>query len=143
MKTRTIVYWATTGLVGLAFAAGGAFDAMNGPDVQAILGHLGYPVYFAVVIGVWKMLGAVTVLVPRFPRLKEWAYAGMFFDLTGAAISHASVGDAASKVITPLVLLVLAVVSWRLRPPSRALDPEKMVTFARGTRGIGNPKLAT
>lgn len=123
MKIRNIGYWAATGLVGLAFAAGGAADLARGPDMVAGMAHLGYPAYFLTILGIWKVLGAAAVLVPRFPRLKEWAYAGMVFDLTGAAASHAAVGDSAGKVLTPLLLLALVAASWALRPASRALQP--------------------
>ena len=83
--------------------------------------HLGYPVYFITILGFWKVLGAIALLAPRFPRLKEWAYAGIFFEMTGAAASHAVRGDAAWHVVVTLGFAVLAVVSWALRPPSRTL----------------------
>jgi uncharacterized membrane protein YphA (DoxX/SURF4 family) len=121
MKTRSIGYWATTGLVALGFAAGGAFDVSGAPAVIAGVAHLGYPAYFAALLGTWKLLGAAAVLAPRLPRVKEWAYAGMFFDLSGAAISHAASGDGVGKVITPVVLLGLVVTSWALRPESRMM----------------------
>jgi uncharacterized membrane protein YphA (DoxX/SURF4 family) len=120
-KARTIGYWATTGLLGLAFVAGGAGDLSGAPQVLEGMAHLGYPAYFATILGVWKVLGAVAVIAPRFPRLKEWAYAGIVFDLTGAAASHAVSGDPAGKVITPLVLLAVAAASWALRPEGRKL----------------------
>src|SRR4051812_13751861 len=101
MKTKSIGYWSTTALVALAFAAGGAADLARAPNVVAGMNHLGYPAYFAAILGTWKLLGAVAVLAPRWPRLKEWAYAGMLFDLTGAALSHGASGDPAGKVITP------------------------------------------
>jgi uncharacterized membrane protein YphA (DoxX/SURF4 family) len=121
MKTRMIGYWATTGLVAAAFAFGGAVDLSGSADVVAGMQHLGYPLYFATLLGVWKLLGAVAVVVPGWPRLKEWAYAGMFFDLTGAAVSHAAVGDPAANVITPLVILGLVIASMLLRPANRRL----------------------
>jgi uncharacterized membrane protein YphA (DoxX/SURF4 family) len=120
-KGSAIAYWITTGLAGAAFLTGGAFDAMGGPEVTKILTHLGYPAYFATIIGVWKLLGGIAILAPRLPRIKEWAYAGMLFDLTGAAFSHAAVGDGVKEIGTPLALLVLVVASWWLRPPSRRL----------------------
>src|SRR5688572_28383257 len=89
MKADKIGYWAATGLVALAFAFGGALDIARTPEMEAGLARLGYPAYFATILGVWKVLGAITIVVPRLPRLKEWAYAGMVFDLTGAAASHA------------------------------------------------------
>jgi uncharacterized membrane protein YphA (DoxX/SURF4 family) len=121
MKGRNIGYWATTGLVGFAFAAGGLMDVSGAPAVTAGLAHLGYPAYFATILGAWKVLGALAVLAPRFPRLKEWAYAGMLFDLTGAAFSHANAGDGAGRVLAPIALCGLVVASWLLRPASRKL----------------------
>ena len=126
MKTQKIGYWAATSLVALAFAAGGAMDLSSAPPALESMAKLGYPAYLASLLGVWKVLGVVAVLAPRFPRLKEWAYAGMFFDLTGAAVSHAASGDAMGKVVTPLVLLSLVFVSWALRPQGRTLKvPEE------------------
>src|SRR5258705_5282722 len=83
--------------------------------------HLGYPAYFVSILGVWKVLGGVAVLAPRLPRLKEWAYAGMLFDLTGAAASHAAVGDPAGKILAPLIISGIVIASWLLRPESRTL----------------------
>jgi uncharacterized membrane protein YphA (DoxX/SURF4 family) len=121
IKAKTITYWATTGFVALAFLAGGVADTTHAASVGPTMVHLGYPLYVATLLGIWKALGAVAILAPRLPRLKEWAYAGMFFDLTGAAVSHASSGDPAPKIITPLALLVLVLASWALRPASRML----------------------
>src|SRR5204862_592264 len=96
-------------------------DLLGPPNVTATMAHLGYPAYLASILGAWKVLGALAVLAPRWPRLKEWAYAGMMFDLTGAALSHGTRGDAVGVVITPLVLLALVAASWALRPQSRVL----------------------
>jgi uncharacterized membrane protein YphA (DoxX/SURF4 family) len=120
-RARTIGYWVATGLVALGFLTGGVFDAARGPDVRAIMSHLGYPTYFAAILGVWKVLGGLAILAPRLPRLKEWAYAGMVFDLSGAVVSHLVLGDGAKMVTTPVILLLLVVVSWALRPASRVL----------------------
>jgi uncharacterized membrane protein YphA (DoxX/SURF4 family) len=128
MKTKNIAYWATTGIVALAFAAGGVFDMSRAPDVVAGMAHLGYPAYFAMLLGAWKLLGALAILAPRLPRLKEWAYAGMLFDLTGAAVSHTAVGDPVGKVLTPLIILGFVIASWALRPQSRTV-----ATSARAT----------
>jgi uncharacterized membrane protein YphA (DoxX/SURF4 family) len=119
MKAKTIGYWIATGLVGLAFATGGAADLSHSAAMDAAMTTLGYPVYVATLLGAWKIAGAAAVLAPRLPRLKEWAYAGMFFDLTGAAFSHASSGDATGKVLTPIVLLLIVGASWALRPEAR------------------------
>jgi uncharacterized membrane protein YphA (DoxX/SURF4 family) len=96
-KGKTIGYWVTTGLIGLAFLTGGAGDLAGGADMVAAITHLGYPAYLLTILGVAKLLGAVAVLVPRFPRLKEWAYAGIVIDLLGASASHAFTGDGAGQ----------------------------------------------
>ena len=114
-------YWIATGLTFLAFAAGGLADLAGGADVREGMTHLGYPAYVATLLGIWKVLGAVAVIAPGLPRLKEWAYAGIVFDLTGAAVSHASSGDSIGKIVTPLAILAVAGVSWALRPASRSL----------------------
>ncbi len=118
---KTIAYWTTTGLLAAAFLAGGFFDLSHAPPVLEGMKVLGYPAYVATILGVWKVLGAAAILAPGLPRAKEWAYAGILFDLTGAAASHAFVSDPAGKVVTPLVLLALAGASWALRPASRRL----------------------
>jgi len=105
---------------------------------HGVVPELGYPMYFFAIIGVWKVLGAVAILVPRFPRLKEWAYAGIFFDLTGAAASNAAVGGYGAygfHVIAPLIIAGFTVASWALRPPSRVvgvLFPKKDGRLAQG-----------
>jgi uncharacterized membrane protein YphA (DoxX/SURF4 family) len=121
-KARRIAYWVTTGLTAFIFLSGGVADLVRPAPVLEGMTHLGYPVYFVVILGAWKVLGGIAVLAPRFPRLKEWAYAGMLFDLTGAAASHASVGDPAAKVVTPLLLLGIVMASWALRPQGRVLQ---------------------
>ena len=124
MKTTTIkttAYWLTTGLLALDFAVGGAFQIARPPAVMTAMTHLGYPAYFVTLLGVWKLLGGIALVAPRFPRLKEWAYAGIFFDLTSAAVSILAVGDGFGPALLPLVFLALAVASWALRPASRAL----------------------
>lgn len=122
MKMEKIGYWAATGLVAFAFAFGGVVDLARPPAMVAGMQELGYPAYFLLILGVWKLLGVAAVLAPRLPRLKEWAYAGMVFDLTGAAASHAAAGDPTSKIVVPLVLLGLVVASYVLRPAGRALE---------------------
>jgi hypothetical protein len=115
----TIAYWVSTVLVAAESAVGGAMDILQLPPFFAILMHLGYPAYFSIIIGVWKVLAAVAVLAPRFPRLKEWAYAGMVFNMTGAAASHLAVGDAAAALVAPIVFTGLVFASWALRPSAR------------------------
>ncbi|HEX4071414.1 MAG TPA: DoxX family protein [Planctomycetaceae bacterium] len=118
---RTIVYWLTTAVMIFVMGSGGVADIIRIPAVSEGMSHLGYPTYFCVILGVWKVLAAVAFVIPRTPRLKEWAYAGTFFDLTGAAASHFSVGDPPLKLVAPLIFVLIAVASWALRPPSRRL----------------------
>ena len=95
-----------------------------GPSSCGLIERLGYPLYFLVILGIWKLLGAVALVIPRFPRLKEWAYAGVIFDLTGAVASLLASGlIGAGTVAYPIVMTGVAVASWALRPPSRRLGP--------------------
>ena len=125
MKARTITYWTTTILVAGLIGSGGAGQiAQFLGNVHGVVPVLGYPMYFFAILGFWKVLGAIAILVPRYPRLKEWAYAGIFFDLTGAAISCAAVGGYGAygfHVIAPLLIAGLTVTSWALRPQSRTV----------------------
>ncbi|HEY1905775.1 MAG TPA: DoxX family protein [Myxococcaceae bacterium] len=118
---RTTLYWIFTGLLAAVLVLGGVMDILRAPPVVQTIVALGYPTYVATLLGVWKLLGAAAVVSPGLPRLKEWAYAGIFFDLSGAAVSHAASGDLASKVAVPVVLLAIAAASWALRPASRRL----------------------
>jgi uncharacterized membrane protein YphA (DoxX/SURF4 family) len=123
-KAKTITYWTTTILTAFFMSGGVAQIAQYLGNPHGIVPLLGYPMYFFAILGVWKVLGAIAILVPRFPRLKEWAYAGIFFDLTGAAASCAAVGGYgayAFHVIAPLLIAGLLLVSWALRPPSRTI----------------------
>jgi DoxX-like protein len=121
MNARSAGYWTTTTLIALAFLSGGAAYLVRADVPLRGMAELGYPAYFVMLLGAWKVLGGLALLAPRLPLLKEWAYAGIAFDLTGAAFSHAAVGDPAVKVIVPLVLLGIAAASWALRPASRRL----------------------
>ncbi len=127
MKGKQILYWTTTSLIALETFVGGVMDltrgrtnVFSGPTVVEVVTSLGYPVYILVILGLWKIPGAVTLVVPGLLRLKEWAYAGIVFELSGAAASHAIRGQA-KDMIAPLVLLGLALSSWALRPPSRTV----------------------
>jgi hypothetical protein len=125
MKTKAIAYWSTTILVAIFIGSGGlAQVAQFQSNVRGVVPIFGYPTYFFAILGFWKVLGAIAILVPRFPRLKEWAYAGIFFDLTGAVASCVAVsvyGVYAFHVLAPLILAVLAMASWALRPQSRTI----------------------
>ena len=131
MTIRTAAYWTTTTIIALAFLSGGAaYLARAGFAVQG-MAALGYPAHFVTILGVWKALGGIAILAPRTPRLKEWAYAGIAFDLSGAAVSHAAVGDPTAKVIVPLVMLGILAASWALRPASRMLQGSRAETAGR------------
>jgi uncharacterized membrane protein YphA (DoxX/SURF4 family) len=125
MKARLIIYWITTALVAFSMGSGGLTELARVPAVvEGMLHVLGYPPYFLTILGFWKVLGTIAILIPGYPRLKEWAYAGIFFDFTGAAASNAAAGDYgqyAFHIIAPLIGAVLALVSWGLRPASRTL----------------------
>jgi uncharacterized membrane protein YphA (DoxX/SURF4 family) len=121
-RRRAVAYWIVTALVAAELAVGGAWDILRIPLVRGVMDHLGYPSYSLVIIGVWKLLGAAALLAPRYPRLKEWAYAGAVFNYTGAVASHLAVGDGAGAIAYPLVQLALVAASWALRPPARR-DP--------------------
>lgn len=121
MDARRIGYWLTTGLVGLAMGVGGTFDILLPPEVAEQVAHLGYPNFFYPLLGVGKIAGAAVVLAPGLARLKEWAYAGIAIDLVAAAYTHVMVGDGASDILPPVVLLAVALTSWALRPDSRKL----------------------
>ena len=137
MKAKNIAYWTTTILVAFFIGGGGLAQMWQyRANPHGVVPILGYPLYFFAILGFWKVLGAIAILVPHYPRLKEWAYAGIFFDLTGAAASNAAVGGYgvyAFHILAPLILAVLTVASWALRPQSRiigVLFPAKNSTSA-------------
>jgi len=115
MNQRNTGYWVATVLFSLVYFGSGLADVLHASPVIETLGHLGYPAYFASIIGPWKIAAAITLVAPKLPKVKEWAYAGVVFDLTGALASHAVVGDHGPKQIVPIVLLGLLVVSYRSR----------------------------
>jgi uncharacterized membrane protein YphA (DoxX/SURF4 family) len=120
-RQRVVGYWIATGLIAVAMLSGGVGDLVRPPPVLEGMTHLGYPPYFMLILGAWKVLGGGVILAPRLPRVKEWAYAGILFDLTGATASHFAVGDDVRHIVTPLVLAGIAMASWALRPDSRRL----------------------
>jgi len=122
MKLKSISYWVITGIVAFCIGSGGVAELARVPGNIEGLVHLGYPAYFATIIGFWKVLGAIAILVPGFPRLKEWAYAGIFFNMTGAAATGVFTHSAEWHVMVDLVLAALTITSWALRPASRRLE---------------------
>jgi len=130
-RRRMIAYWVTTALVVFELVSGGVWDILRVPQVRVLIEHLGYPSYFLVILGTWKLLGAAALLVPKFPRLKEWAYAGVIFDLTGAVASLFAAGLATVDTAAyPVLMVPVAFLSWALRPPSRMIG-EPRVPFLK------------
>jgi DoxX-like family len=124
MRWRSVGYWVATVLVAGELGLGGLWDIARIPYVRDLVTHLGYPSYFLVLLGSWKVLGAVALLVPRRALLKEWAYAGAFFTYTGAIVSHLTTGYDLGELRLLVVLTALTVLSWALRPPSRRVTRE-------------------
>jgi len=127
MTTRNkIIYWVSTLWLALGMASTGIAQILRVESQGAVappgvfgIEHLGYPVYFLTILGIWKLLGVIAVLIPKFPRLKEWAYAGFFFVMSGAIISHLAVSDSIKDLLPSLLLLILTAISWYFRPASR------------------------
>jgi hypothetical protein len=125
---RSVGYWLTTGLFALALTGSGLADLVLAAPIQEGMVHLGYPAYFPLILGTWKVLGVVALVAPALPRLKEWAYAGFFFALTGAAASHLLAGDGLGGAMAPLVLLAIGAASWALRPEARRWEVARLAT---------------
>lgn len=122
MKTRyKIIYWIATLWLALGMVSTGLVQLMKSTEEVENVTQLGYPVYLLTILGAWKMLGVIAVLVPKFPLLKEWAYAGFFFAMSGATASRIAVGDPITTILPSLLLLVLTIVSWYFRPGSRRI----------------------
>lgn len=121
-KRNKIIYWIATVWLALGMLSTGAvqlFKAKEGQGGVDMIMHLGYPVYLLTLLGIWKLLGVVVVLMPKFPLLKEWAYAGFFFIMSGAIFSHIASGDSITAILPSLLLIILTVVSWYFRPSDR------------------------
>ena len=124
MEQRKLVwYWIITAVLSFFIFSGGLAQALQLPGVLQGFKPLGYPAYFISLIGIWKMLGVIAILIPKFRLLKEWAYAGLFFTMTGAVISHIASGDVKPQLIAPIVFAVFTLLSWYLRPANRKIAP--------------------
>jgi hypothetical protein len=120
MKKRDkIIYWIATLWLSLGMISTGIVQLVKMKDEADMFTRLGYPVYLLTILGVWKLLGVVAVLIPKFPVVKEWAYAGFFFTMSGAVFSHLAIGDEAKELFGPVLLIILTVVSWYFRPAER------------------------
>jgi uncharacterized membrane protein YphA (DoxX/SURF4 family) len=120
-KRNKIIYWISTLWLSLGMISTGGVQLFRMKEEVERMDQLGYPVYFLTILGVWKLLGVLAVLIPRFPLIKEWAYAGFFFAMSGAIFSHVANGDEAKEYFGPTLLLVLTLVSWYFRPVDRKI----------------------
>jgi hypothetical protein len=126
MKRKVVAYWICTVIVAVCIGSGGAAQVLRLPQNVEGMTALGYPLHFIVLLGVWKVLGALTLLAPGLRLVKEWAYAGIFIDLSGAVVASAANAGGAFHVIAPMVLIGFLVASWALRPASRRLPDAKI-----------------
>ena len=120
MKLKSTLHWVSTLLVALVFTATGILNLTGNDHILTDILHLGFPTYIMNILGFWKLMAVITILLPKTIRLKEWAYAGMLFDLSGAAFSRMSIGDPAQMIIIPLLIMGLVVISWISRPESKS-----------------------
>ena len=121
-KRNKTIYWVTTGLLALGMLQSGIFAVIRTNDWVRLVTGLGYPVYFLTILGIWKILGVIAILIPKAGLIKEWAYAGFFFAMTGALSSHLAYQDYAVKAIAgPLFQIVFIVLSWYFRPADRKI----------------------
>jgi uncharacterized membrane protein len=123
-KRNKIIYWSATGFLAFGMLAQGFSQILLTQGyVDMVIVRLGYPLYFLYIIGAWKILGVVAILVPRYRVLNEWAYAGFFFVMSGAAFSHIAMGDPLSELFPAVFLLLVIAVSWYFRPAVRQVIP--------------------
>lgn len=122
-KKNRIIYWIATLWLSLGMVSTGIVQIVPLEEEVQKMSGLGYQAYFLRIIGTWKLLGVIAILVPRLPLVKEWAYAGFFFLMTGAVLAHLVHGDALTEYFGPVLLLVLTIVSWYYRPSDRKLNP--------------------
>lgn len=121
-KRNKIIYWIATGLLAFGMFTSGLQQIFHAKEMVDIISPLGYPLYIMYIIGIWKILGIIIILIPRFALVKEWAYAGFFFVMTGALISHLAIGDDSVKgIIGPLFQTVFIILSWYFRPADRRI----------------------
>src|SRR5690554_2455519 len=127
-RSRSFTYWISTAFLSLGLLGTGiqqllhveAVGAVGPPFAWGIV-RLGYPVYILTILGIWKILGVIAILLPGYPLLKEWAYAGFFFLLTGALFSHIASDHPWDELVAAATLLTLTILSWFFRPAERAL----------------------
>jgi len=120
-KRNKIIYWIATAWLALGMLSTAIVQLLKVKDETELFTHLGYPIYFLTLLAIWKFFGVIAVLIPKFPLLKEWAYAGFFFAMSGAVFSHLACGDSAREFFGPVLLIILTVVSWYYRPADRRM----------------------
>ncbi|MEY4330911.1 MAG: hypothetical protein RL609_1659 [Bacteroidota bacterium] len=121
-KRNKILYWVFTVWLAFGTAFGGVFQLLHRPEVADNFKRLGYPDYFMTLLGTWKILAVIAILIPKYPLIKEWAYAGLGFTMIGAFVSHMAVGDGFGDMFGSILTFALVVVSWYLRPADRRLQ---------------------
>ena len=125
-KRNKIIYWIVTIFLSIGMLAGGIQQTFQIGGYNEIITKLHYPLYVLSILGVWKILGVIAILIPKFPLLKEWAYAGFFFAMSGAAISHFVVGQSFIEALPALILLAVTVLSWYFRPSNRKIITKQL-----------------
>ncbi len=120
-KRNKLIYWISTIWLVLGMLSSGIVQLLKVKVEVDFITQLGYPIYFLTLIGIWKILGVIAVLIPKFPLLKEWAYAGFFFAMSGAVFSHIASSNSVNEIAPPLLLLILTLVSWYFRPANRKI----------------------
>jgi uncharacterized membrane protein YphA (DoxX/SURF4 family) len=121
-KRNKIIYWTSTILVVLGLLPGGIGQDFHAQWSLDLIRPLGYPEYILTIIGAWKVLGSIVLLIPKWPLIKEWAYAGFFFTMSGAVYSHIASGESMNKIVSPLILLIQILISWYSRPADRKIN---------------------
>ena len=121
-KRNRIIYWIFTAWTSLGMVSTAIVQLIRQEKEVAMFTHLGYPLYLMTLLAIWKLLGVIAVLIPKFPVLKEWAYAGFFFAMSGAIISHIAIGDGIKDIFPSLLLFTLVLISWYFRPANRRID---------------------
>jgi hypothetical protein len=120
-KKHKIIYWIATAWLALGMLSTGIMQFLKVPGEVDFIIHLGYPEYFVVLLGICKIIGVAALLIPKYPLLKEWTYAGFFFMMAGAVVSHIAMSNGIGEIFPPVLLLILTMISWYFRPANRKL----------------------
>lgn len=120
-KRNKIIFWVSTLWLSLGMLSTGIVQLIRMEEEVGMMTRLGYPIYFLTILGTWKILGVIAMLLPKLPLVKEWAYAGFFFAMSGAVISHIAIGDNGKEVFGPVLLIALTIISWYFRPAERKI----------------------